>query len=207
MIAIIDYGVGNLKSVEKAFSFLGYNAKISKDVDFIKSAKAVVLPGVGAFSDAMKSLKNDNLINCIYDVINKKTMFLGICLGLQLIFETSEEGGKNEGLSILKGNIIKIPEKYGLKVPQMGWNKLDFKNDVSLFEGLCDGTYTYFVHSYYLDAKNKNEVCATTDYGVTIDAAIAYDNIFATQFHPEKSGRAGLKILENFVKKAGCEKV
>jgi glutamine amidotransferase len=201
MIAIIDYDAGNLRSVEKAFTYLGYPAVVTKDKDVIKSAKAVVLPGVGAFYDGMRKLKAERLDQCIYDVIDAGKPFLGICLGLQLLFEQSEEDGIHSGLGILQGKVKRIPATGGLKVPQIGWNSLHFcQKDCSAFTGLEDGSFVYFVHSYYLDAAHKEEVSATTMYGVTIDAAVKKGRISAFQFHPEKSGDVGLRILKNLAK-------
>ena len=206
MIAIIDYGVGNLKSVEKAFRFLGYNAVTTADCDIIRSAKAVVLPGVGAISDAMKQLKQNGIDKSIYDICSKNIPFLGICLGLQMLYDNSEEGGNVSGLGILSGKITKIPDNNGLKVPQMGWNSIKLQNNSEIFKGIKDETYVYFVHSYYLSSKDLAEVTAVTEYGVSIAAAVQKGNVFATQFHPEKSGKVGLTILDNFAKNAGANK-
>lgn len=200
MIAIIDYDAGNIKSVEKAFQYLGEETVLSRDRDEILAADKVVLPGVGAFGDAMEKLKNNNLVNVIYDVVDKKTPFLGICLGLQLLFENSEESKGVSGLGILKGDIVRFPDEIGLKIPQIGWNSLDFQNEGRLFKGLNENPYVYFVHSYYLKAKEEEIVKATTEYGVHVHASVEKDNVFACQFHPEKSGDVGLSILRNFAK-------
>lgn len=201
MIAIIDYDVGNLRSVEKALHFIGCEAEVSSDKDFILNADAVVLPGVGAFADAMESLKKHGMIDVIKTVIDNGKPFLGICLGMQLLFEYSEEGGENvQGLNILKGAIRQIPQDMNLKVPHMGWNLLDIKGDSPLFRGLSHKPYVYFVHSYYLDTSDKDIVIAETSYGITFSVAVQKGNIFATQFHPEKSGEVGLEILRNFAK-------
>lgn len=201
MIAIIDYDVGNLRSVEKALHFIGCEAEVSSDKDFILNADAVVLPGVGAFADAMESLKKHGMIDVIKTVIENGKPFLGICLGMQLLFEYSEEGGENvQGLNILKGAIRQIPQDMNLKVPHMGWNLLDIKGDSPLFRGLSHKPYVYFVHSYYLDTSDKDIVIAETSYGITFSVAVQKGNIFATQFHPEKSGEVGLEILRNFAK-------
>lgn len=200
MIAIVDYDAGNLKSVEKAFDYLGQETIVTKDSAVILSADKVVLPGVGAFGDAMNKLNNYDLVHTLKKVSENGTPFLGICLGLQLLFESSEESEGIEGLSILKGKILKIPAQDGLKIPHMGWNSLKVKEGAKLFQGLGEKPYVYFVHSYYLAAENEGDVAATTEYGAFIHASVEKDNIFACQFHPEKSGEAGLKILENFAK-------
>lgn len=198
MIAIIDYDAGNIRSVEKAFQYLGEETVLSRDREEILAADRVVLPGVGSFGDAMEKLKKYNMINTIYDVVDKKTPFIGICLGLQLLFETSEESKGVAGLGILKGDIVRFPEEIGLKIPQIGWNSLELQNDGRLFKGLEKNTYVYFVHSYYLRAKEEKIVKATTEYGVQVHASVEKDNIFACQFHPEKSGDVGLHILKQF---------
>lgn len=198
MITIIDYDAGNIKSVEKAFLHLGQEVRITRDRDEILSASHVVLPGVGAFGDAMQHLKAYHLIPTIYDVIDKKTPFLGICLGLQLLFENSDESKGVSGLGILPGDIIKIPSGNGLKIPHMGWNSLNIHSNARLFHGIEKNPYVYFVHSYYLKAKNEQDVAAKTFYNVSIDASVEHENIFACQFHPEKSSQTGLQILKNF---------
>ena len=199
MIAIIDFGVGNLRSVEKAFKFIGYNAILTSDVEKVRSADAVVLPGVGAFSNAMESLEKAGMIDVIKNTIAKNKPFLGICLGMQLLFDYSEEGGTEiKGLGIFKGAIKQIPMDTGLKVPHMGWNSLKVKENCAIFKDLPEKPYVYFVHSFYLDACDKNIVAATTHYGINIDAAIGIGKVYATQFHPEKSGDIGLKILKNW---------
>ena len=201
MIAIIDYGVGNLKSVEKAFQFIGCDAVVSSDKDFILKADAVVLPGVGAFADAMDSLKKAGMVEVVNKVIAGGTPFLGICLGMQLLFDCSEEGGEEvKGLGIFKGSIRQLPLDMNLKVPHMGWNLLKVKGESQIFKDLPQNPYVYFVHSYYLDAKDKSIVAATTSYGIEFDVAISSKNVYATQFHPEKSGEVGLAILRNWVK-------
>ena len=199
MIAIIDYDAGNVKSVEKALQFLGQDVVLTRDKDILLSADKVILPGVGAFGNAMEKLKQYGLVEIIYQIVEKGTPFLGICLGLQLMFESSEESAGVEGLGILKGRIVRIPEKGGLKVPQIGWNDLQFPKESRLFRGFQGGEYVYFVHSYYLQAADESDVAATTEYGVHIHAAVERGNVFACQFHPEKSADVGLKILGNFV--------
>ena len=198
MIAIIDYDAGNLKSVEKALDHLGEASVITRDRDEILAADKVVLPGVGAFGDAMEKLHRFGLVNTIYDVVDKKTPFLGICLGLQLMFERSDEGDGVSGLGLLPGEIVKIPANGDLKIPHMGWNSLDIRPGTRLFDGIDGQAYVYFVHSYYLRAAREADVAARTFYGVDIHAAVERGNIFACQFHPEKSSDVGLKILKNF---------
>ncbi len=198
MIAIIDYDAGNIKSVEKAFQLLGEEVVLTRDHQEILSADKVVLPGVGAFGDAMENLKKYQLISAIEEVADQKIPFLGICLGLQLLFEESEESPGAVGLGLLKGKIKRIPDQPGLKIPHMGWNSLTLKNQGRLFQGLPEEPYVYFVHSYYLEAEEESIVKATTQYSVSIDASVEKDNIFACQFHPEKSSDLGLKILKNF---------
>ncbi len=198
MIAIIDYDAGNIRSVEKAFIKLGQEVVITRDRETILSADKVVLPGVGSFGDAMGKLNNYGLVEVIKEVVNREIPFMGICLGLQLMFESSEESPGVEGLGLLKGKVIRIPDKEGLKIPHIGWNDITINPTSRLFEGLSNNSYVYFVHSYYLQAENEEEVAATTEYSAHIHAAVESGKIFATQFHPEKSGDVGLKILENF---------
>lgn len=199
MIGIIDYGAGNLKSVEKALLSMGEECLITRDAKELLSADKVILPGVGAFGDAMTQLKKYELDKVIHEIVDKNTPFLGICLGLQLLFEGSDESEGVEGLNVLEGNIIRIPDKEGLKIPHIGWNSLELQNSGRLFEGLEQNPYVYFVHSYYLQAKDKEIVKATTDYSARIHASVEKDNVFACQFHPEKSSDTGLKILKNFI--------
>jgi glutamine amidotransferase len=199
VIAIIDYDAGNIKSVEKALLHLGEQPVITRDRDVILKSDKVILPGVGAFGDAMAKLKEYNLIEVIHEVVERKIPFLGICLGLQLMFESSEESKGVEGLGLLKGHILRIPEKEGLKIPHMGWNNISVREDSRLFQNLPENPYVYFVHSYYLKAEDPAIVAATTDYSVTIHAAVEKENLFACQFHPEKSSDVGLQILKNFV--------
>lgn len=198
MIAIIDYDAGNLKSVEKALAYLGEEAVISRDRDEILTADKVILPGVGSFGDAMEKIHKFNLKNTIYDVVDKNIPFLGICLGLQLLFKTSDETPGVSGLGILDGEILRIPDAPGLKIPHIGWNSLELKNDGRLYKNIANQSYVYFVHSYYLKAKDEGIVKASTEYGTHIHASVEKDNVFACQFHPEKSSEVGLTILRNF---------
>lgn len=200
MIAIIDYDAGNLKSVEKALKFLGEESYITRDRREILSADKVILPGVGAFGEAMEHLKRFELDKVIHEAADRQTPFLGICLGLQLLFEGSEESSGVEGLNILKGKILKIPDAPGLKIPHIGWNSLHLQNQGRLFQGIPEGTFAYFVHSFYLKAETEDIVKASTEYGVNIHASVEQGNVFACQFHPEKSSSMGLKILQNFAK-------
>ena len=204
MIAIIDYDAGNIKSVEKALQYLGEEAVITRDAGEILMADKVILPGVGAFGDAMEKLNRYGLVPVIHEVVEKGIPFLGICLGLQLMFESSEEAPGVEGLGLLKGKIVRIPEGDGLKVPHMGWNSLSFPKEGRLFAGISENSYVYFVHSYYLQAE-EDIVTATAEYGVTIHASVEKGNVFACQFHPEKSSYTGLTILKNFVELKGRE--
>lgn len=199
MIAIIDYDAGNIKSVEKAVQYLGQDCVTTRDREAILAADHVILPGVGAFGDAMGKLAEYGLIDIIGKVCESGIPFLGICLGLQLLFEDSEESPGVKGLGIFKGSIRRLPSDAGLKVPDIGWNSLRLKGDGRLFRGISDESFVYFVHSYYLDAADKGIVKATIDYGVEVDASVESGNIFACQFHPEKSSETGLSILENFL--------
>ncbi len=199
MIAIIDYDAGNTASVHKAIAALGEESVLTKDASTILRADKVILPGVGAFGDAMKRLQGYGLDEVIKEVAQKGTPFLGICLGLQLLFERSEESPGIDGLGILKGEIIRIPEHTSLKVPQIGWNSLDFPREGRMFRGFDKPPYVYFVHSYYLKAADESIVTATTEYGVRIHAAVEQGNVFACQFHPEKSSKEGLRMLRNFL--------
>ena len=198
MIAIIDYDAGNIRSVEKALKFLGHDTCLTRDRDVLLRADQVILPGVGNFGDAMQKLEQYQLIGTIKEIVSEKIPFLGICLGLQLMFERSEEAPGVPGLGLLQGEIKRIPPAEGLKIPHMGWNSLTLQNGGRLFKDIPQETYVYFVHSYYLKAADPQIVKATTEYSVTIDASVEQDNIFACQFHPEKSSRYGLKMLENF---------
>ena len=199
MIAIIDYDAGNIKSVEKALLLLGEEVKITDDAQEILSADKVVLPGVGAFGDAMGNLERRGLVPVIRETAEKGTPFLGICLGLQLLFERSGEAPGVAGLGILPGEILRIPSGEGLKIPHMGWNSLHLEHGGRLFEQVPEQSYVYFVHSYYLKAREEEIVKASTEYGVHIHASVEKGNVFACQFHPEKSSEVGLQILRNFV--------
>ena len=198
MIAIIDYNAGNLKSVEKALISMGEECTISRDRHEILNADRVILPGVGAFGDAMNQLKKYELDKVIHEVADSGIPFLGICLGLQLLFDGSDESSGVEGLHVLEGDILRIPDKEGLKIPHIGWNSLELVNDGRLFVNMPENPYVYFVHSYYLKAKDEKIVKAVTDYSTTIHASVEKDNVFACQFHPEKSSTVGLQILKNF---------
>jgi len=200
MITIIDYDAGNIRSVEKALIKLGQEAVVTRDHEALLHAEKVILPGVGAFGDAMGHLREYGLIDVIHKIIERGTPFLGICLGLQLLFERSDEVPGVQGLGILKGEILRIPEREGWKIPHMGWNSLRLQNGGRLFEGLGENPYVYFVHSYYLKAEDVSIVKAVTEYGVCIHASVEQGNVFACQFHPEKSSLIGLRILENFTR-------
>lgn len=200
MIAIIDYDAGNLRSVEKALKFLGEESIVTRGQKEILSADKIILPGVGAFGEAMDHLRKLELDKVIQEAVHRQIPLLGICLGLQLLFEGSDESGGVEGLGILDGQIVKIPDTPGLKIPHIGWNSLHLKNQGRLFEGVPEGTFVYFVHSFYLKAKEDSIVKASADYGVTIHASVEQDSVFACQFHPEKSSSMGLRILQNFAK-------
>ena len=199
MIAIIDYDAGNIKSVEKAMQLLGQEVIITRDRETIMNADKVILPGVGSFGDAMQKLRDYKLDEVIKEVTESGKPFLGICLGLQLLFDSSEETPGVKGLGLLPGEILRIPAAEGLKIPHMGWNSIQINPASRLLKGIEEGAYVYFVHSYYLQAENEADVAATTDYVVNIHAAAEHENIFATQFHPEKSGEIGLRILKNFI--------
>ena len=198
MIAVIDYDAGNLKSVEKALVSLGEDCIVTRDAETILGADKVILPGVGAFGDAMEKLHRFGLVEVIRKVAAAGTPFLGICLGLQLLFRSSDESPGVEGIGLLDGEIVSIPPKEGYKIPHMGWNSIEIKEGAGLFRGIENQSYVYFVHSYYLKADHPEDVAATTDYIVPIHASVEHGNVFACQFHPEKSGDVGLQILRNF---------
>lgn len=203
MIAIIDYGMGNLRSVQKAFERIGHKAVVTRDKNVIHDAAKIVLPGVGAFPDCMKNLTDLGLADPIIKGIESGKPFLGICLGLQLLFTESEEFGTHKGLNLIKGRVIRFPEGLSLngsrlKIPHMGWNQVRIKRRSPIFGDMSDGSYLYFVHSYYVVPEDKGVIATTTDYGIEFVSSIWKDNIFACQFHPEKSQQLGLKILKNF---------
>ena len=199
MVAVIDYDAGNIKSVEKAILALGENAVVTREKEEILAADHVILPGVGAFGDAMEKLHKYRLVEVIREAVDRGTPFLGICLGLQLLFESSEENDGIAGLGILRGKIVRLPEDQGLKIPHIGWNSLRFPNKGRLFEGVPGQSYVYFVHSYYLQAAEQEIVTATTEYAASIHASVEKGNVFACQFHPEKSSDVGMRILRNFL--------
>ncbi len=202
MIGIIDYDAGNIKSVEKALQSLGQETAVTRDPETLLQADKVILPGVGAFGDAMGRLRQYGLEEVIHQIAEKGTPFLGICLGLQLLFDSSEESPGVKGLGLLPGKILRIPDGEGLKIPHMGWNSLDITSGARLFRGIPQDSYVYFVHSYYLKAEDPAIVAASAQYGVSIHASVERDNVFACQFHPEKSGEIGLRILKNFIELA-----
>ena len=200
MVAVVDYDAGNIKSVEKALQHIGAECVLTRDVDVIMSADKVIVPGVGAFEDAMNKMNQYQLTGILREVAERGTPIMGICLGLQLFFQRSDESEHDvEGLGLLPGEVVRFPEQEGFKIPHMGWNSLTVNPSSRLLKGIPKDAYVYFVHSYYLKAKNQEDVAATTDYIVKVHAAVEHDNIFATQFHPEKSGDVGLQILRNFV--------
>lgn len=199
MVAVIDYDAGNIKSVEKAILSLGGEVSVTRDREEILRADHVILPGVGAFGDAMEKLHRYGLADVIRETVQKHTPFLGICLGLQLLFESSEESEGVKGLGILPGRIVRLPEEPGLKIPHIGWNTLKYPNKGRLFEGIPEESYVYFVHSYYLKAEEPGIVTAATEYAAHIHASVEKGNVFACQFHPEKSSDVGMRILRNFM--------
>lgn len=203
MIAILDYDAGNLKSVEKALKFLGEESIITRNRHEVAKADKVILPGVGSFGAAMEQLKKYEIDKMLEEVAAEGKPLLGICLGLQLMFDYSEESPRVEGLHLLKGGILRIPDKEGLKIPHIGWNSLTLENNGRLFAGLSGNPYVYFVHSYYLKAEDAQIVKASTEYSTHIHASVEQGNIFACQFHPEKSSTVGLQILSNFAKIQG----
>ncbi|ADL12967.1 imidazole glycerol phosphate synthase subunit HisH [Acetohalobium arabaticum] len=198
MIRIIDYGMGNLRSVQKGFEKMGFAAEITSDPAEIAKADGVVLPGVGAFGDAMDNLREAGLIGVINDVIEQGMPFLGICLGLHLLFSTSEEWGQQKGLDIIPGKVVKFPAELDKKIPHMGWNQLELEKETELFKDLESGFFQYFVHSYYVVPEDESVIATTTEYGMEFVSSIQQDNVYAVQYHPEKSSKQGLKILKNF---------
>lgn len=198
MIAIIDYGAGNIQSVYKALKYVGCDCIVTNDKNEIMKAEGAILPGVGSFGNSMDNMNKNGITETVREFIKTKKPFLGICLGLQLLFPESEESPGVKGIDIFKGTVTKIPDGEGLKIPHMGWNSIKLLKKDGIFKGIKNNSYVYFVHSYYLNAENKDIVAAQTEYGVTIDAAVSYENVTATQFHPEKSGEVGLQMLRNF---------
>ncbi|MBQ8132930.1 MAG: imidazole glycerol phosphate synthase subunit HisH [Clostridia bacterium] len=204
MIAVIDYGAGNLQSVIKAMNFIGSECIVTNEKEIILNSDGVILPGVGSFADAMDCMNSSGATDAVLEFVKTGKPFLGICLGLQLLFESSEESPGAKGLGLLKGSITRIPNHNGtLKIPHIGWNSLDVRKHEGLFKGIEGNPYVYFVHSYFLKADDENIVSSTTNYGTEIDASVNAGNIYATQFHPEKSGKVGLQILNNFVSLTG----
>ena len=201
MIALLDYGAGNLRSVEKALRYVGSDVELMQTPDRIKDADAVVLPGVGAFDDCINAMRRQELFNAAKEFANSGRPFLGICVGYQAIFERSDEFNScASGLGIFKGSVIRFPDNQGLKIPQIGWNQIDIKQpECPIYKDVDSGSHVYFVHSFYPKLEDESIAATYTDYGVNFVSSIWKDNIFATQFHPEKSQRVGLKILENFV--------
>ena len=199
MIAIIDYDAGNMKSVEKALDFLGAEYIVTKDPEELAKADKLILPGVGAFGDAMDKLTGFGLVEVIQKLVAEGKPILGICLGMQLFFEESEESPDVKGLGLLPGRVVRFSSEHGLKIPQIGWNSINLPKQSILFDGIKDGAYVYFVHSYYVKCDNKEAVAATCEYGDHVHAAVEWNNIFACQFHPEKSSDEGLKILKNYI--------
>jgi len=198
MIAIIDYGMGNLRSVQKGLERVGFGTLVTREVSQIRSARGVVLPGVGAFSACMENLGKFGLIEPIREIVRERKPFLGICLGFQLLFSESEEFGKQKGLELFSGKVVGFHPSEELKVPHMGWNRIEKKRDSPFLEGISTGDYLYFVHSFYVVPQDPSIIATTTDYGKPFVSSIATDRMFACQFHPEKSQELGLRILENF---------
>lgn len=199
-IAIIDYGMGNLRSVQKGFEYLGFEARVTRGKKEIKDSHAIVLPGVGAFKDCVENLRRYGLIELVLKSIEEGKPYLGICLGLQILFSESEEFGNQKGLDLIKGKVVKFRLASEFKVPHMGWNSIEKRKEVSLLEGIESGDFFYFVHSYYVIPEDEASISTITDYGIPFVSSISKENIFATQFHPEKSHRKGLRILQNFVR-------
>jgi glutamine amidotransferase len=204
MIVIVDYGMGNLRSVQKGFEKIGQTATVTSDPDVIRSASKVVLPGVGAFGDAMQELRKRELVEPVKQAIAEGKPFLGICLGLQLLFDVSYEGGRYEGLGVLPGEVVRFDLPHEYKVPHMGWNQLRIRRPAPILSGLGDGTHVYFVHSYYAVPRDSQDTAAEAEYGRPFTAVVWRNNVFATQFHPEKSQADGLKILRNFAEAVEC---
>jgi imidazole glycerol-phosphate synthase subunit HisH len=203
MIAIVDYGMGNLRSVKKAFESLGFSATLTRDGEEILNPSGLVLPGVGAFGDCMRNLEEYDLVEPVKRFIKNGKPFLGICLGLQLLFEESEESPGTKGLGILRGKVVKFPSNKRLKVPHMGWNQVEIKPELHIARGIPQGSWFYFVHSYFPESEDKSVTVGLTHYGIEFTSAVQRENVFACQFHPEKSSTTGLKILENFALMCG----
>jgi glutamine amidotransferase len=208
MISIVDYGMGNLRSVKKAFENLGFLTSVTRDPEVILNSSGLVLPGVGAFGDCVKNLEEYDLVEPIKKFIKRGKPFLGICLGLQLLFEESEESPDIKGLGILRGKVVRFPrfDKERLKVPHMGWNQVEIKLELSILRGIPQGSWFYFVHSYFPEPEDKSVIAGKTNYGIEFTSAVQKENIFACQFHPEKSSTLGLGILENFALMCGEER-
>lgn len=198
MIAVVDYGAGNLHSVKNALDYLGADSVVTSDISAVKAADKLILPGVGSFGEAMDCLNKSGLCQAVRDFAKSGKPFLGICLGLHMLFEESEESPGVKGLGVLKGRVVKIPE-HGLKIPHMGWNSIETVKESKILKNMGDEPFVYFVHSYYIKPDNKSDVSAVTQYGETLSVAVERDNLFAVQFHPEKSGDTGLEILRNFI--------
>ncbi len=198
MISILDYGMGNLRSVSKAFERVGADCKITRDSNAIAKADKLVVPGVGAFRDCMQTLQDLGLVEPIREFIRSGRYYLGLCLGMQILMEESEEGGDVPGLGIISGKVLKFPSDLGLKVPHMGWNNIHFEKKAKLFSGLPQDSFVYFVHSYYVAPDSSKVIAATTNYGFDFASSLQHENILATQFHPEKSQAVGLQIIQNF---------
>lgn len=199
-IVIIDYGMGNLRNVQKGFEWIGFEAKVTRSKKEILRASAIVLPGVGAFKDCMKNLERYGLIEPLLQSIERGKPYLGICLGLQILFSESEEFGSQRGLDLIKGKVVKFRPDPDHKVPHMGWNTVEMNREVPMLKGIVNGDFFYFVHSYYVVPEEEKWISTLTDYGKPFVSSIWRENLFATQFHPEKSQHKGLRILENFVK-------
>jgi len=198
MIAIIDYGMGNLRSVQKGFEHMGFEVVVTRDLARIQAARGIVLPGVGAFSACMENLRKYSLIEPIGEIVRQGKPFLGICLGFQLLFTESEEFGQQKGLDLFSGKVVGFKPDSDLKVPHMGWNRIEKKKPCRFLDGISSGDYVYFVHSYYVRPEQESAIATTTDYGVSFVSSIATERLFACQFHPEKSQEIGLRILSNF---------
>jgi glutamine amidotransferase len=205
MIAIVDYGMGNLRSVHKALERVGLEARVTSDPHEVRAAAQIILPGVGAFRDCMRNLEERNLLEPVVSSIEAGTPFLGICLGLQLLFEESDEFGPHQGMRVLPGRVTRFPDDIkdpdtgqSYPIPHMGWNTIEIKKEMPLFVGIESGSFFYFVHSYYAMPQDPRDIAATTPYGIEFACAVQRDNIYAVQFHPEKSQEKGLRLLRNF---------